>query len=259
MSIFTTISIKALKDNYIWCIINKNLQQCIVVDPGDAMPVIKAMEILELELQAILITHHHSDHTNGIAELLKHYDIPIYGAHNSPNPYISVPMTDQQQIIVLDELEFTVLTIPGHTLDHIAYYGNQQVFCGDTLFAAGCGRIFEGTAEQMYMSLSKLAQLPEDTHIYCGHEYTWANLKFAKLVEPHNLAIDERIHATQAMLADHIPTLPSTLAIEKNTNPFLRSNQTAVIDSLQQHYKKTFKNPIEIFYATRQWKDNFTG
>lgn len=251
------IPIKAFKDNYIWCIVDSDTKQCVVVDPGDAKPVFEYLNNHDLILKAILITHHHWDHTNGVAELMSKYHVAVYGAENSPNELITQRVNDNDEITILNKFKLRVLTIPGHTLDHIAYYGDNKVFSGDTLFGAGCGRIFEGSAEQMYGSLNKLKNLPENTEVYCGHEYTVANLQFAKVVEPNNKDILSRLEISQALVANNDPTLPSTIALEKCTNPFFRSDQHNVIAAVSRHAGQALLNPVDVFRQTRLWKDGF--
>ena len=228
------IPIHALKDNYIWMISHSDKKLAVVIDPGEAKPVLDILEQQELNLTAILVTHHHWDHTNGIAELLERYPVPVYRS----------PLDNKLVISELD-LNFTILTIPGHTLDHIAFVGLGGVFCGDTLFCAGCGRVFEGTHEQMFESLQKLAQLPDETKIYCGHEYTQNNLKFAKTVEPNNADL---ILQTK---------VPSNIKLEKFTNPFLRCEIPEVHQAVENYCGKKLNTPVEVFRELRNWKDNF--
>ena len=248
--------IRALQDNYIWCLVNSTLKQAVVVDPGEAAPVITFLGEHHLQLAAILITHHHWDHTNGIKELTKHSSISVYGASKAVNGVTNY-LRDGDKIKLFDELIFQVIEIPGHTLDHIAYYGHGALFCGDTLFTAGCGRIFEGTSSQMYASLQKLTQLPEDTLIYCGHEYTLQNLMFARTVEPNNPAIHERFTIVTQLREHQQPTVPASLATEKQTNPFLRSHVAEVVAEVQRRFNLTDNDPATIFQYLRQWKDGF--
>ena len=216
----TVIPLRAFKDNYIWLIVID--ENAWVVDPGDAVPVIKYLNEQHLQLKGILITHHHADHAGGIKDLLKEWSsIPVYGFSQKTVPLVSHTVK-QNDTVDLGAIKFNVLEIPGHTLDHVAYYNDEMVFTGDTLFSAGCGRVFEGTHAQMYQSLMKLAQLPMHLKVYCGHEYTLQNLKFASLVEPENSFIQEKIMTVKSLLAAAKPSLPSTLSDEKNINPFLR-------------------------------------
>lgn len=250
-------AIPALKDNYIWCLSNEVTRTCAIVDPGDAVPVLDFLQQQQLTLEAILITHHHQDHVYGVAQLLDHYQVAVYGSQNSPFKLINHPLSHLQTITLLETLKLQVLAVPGHTLDHIVYYGDEKLFCGDTLFAAGCGRLFEGTAEQLYESLQKLAQLPDATAVYCGHEYTLANLNFAQQVEPDNKAIAERIIQVKKLRESQASSLPSNLAVEKLTNPFLRVNQPAVIQAVSHHAQQKLTDQIEVFKCLRLWKDSF--
>lgn len=241
------IPILALKDNYIWCIVHVPTQQCVIVDPGEAAPVFAALEQQKLKLAGILVTHHHWDHTKGIDEILKQFKVPVF----------RYPLKTGDKIPI-DFLTLQALEIPGHTLDHTAYYGHGMVFTGDTLFTAGCGRVFEGTMEQMFASLKRIAELPDDTLIYCGHEYTQANLKFAQTVEAHNPDILSRIKATDEFRAKNLPTVPATLSLEKKTNPFLRTIVPEVIKAAEQHARKSLKSPLEVFTVLREWKNHFS-
>lgn len=246
------IPISALKDNYIWVIPGGTKDY--VVDPGEANPVIDYFHTRNEILSGILVTHHHHDHTGGIEKLLHHFgNMPVYGSQLNPNPLVTHRLTDGDEIIFSD-MTFRAMAIPGHTLDHMAYYGQGSLFSGDTLFSAGCGRIFEGTPEQMYASLQKLMSLPEDTDIYCGHEYTLANLKFAAQVEPGNVFIEEKRN-----IISHTGgcTLPSTLAEEKKMNPFLRCHIPEVIRSVEKYAGKKLENAVDVFTQLRVWKNNF--
>lgn len=253
------IPIPALNDNYIWTLIHAGKKQAVAVDPGEASPVLAFLQRQQLKLVAILTTHHHNDHIGGIPTLYQHAQVPVYGAENSPAPIITHRLTDQAQVAFFDEeIVFTVMAIPGHTLDHIAYYTPNLLFCGDTLFAAGCGRLFEGTAEQLFHSLQKLVQLPDNTLIYCTHEYTVNNLRFALTVEPDNAEIKQRLTLMKQVRQHHLPTLPTTLAIEKQVNPFLRVDQPTVIASVQNHTNnKKLTEPLAVFRSLRAWKDRF--
>ena len=246
--------IPAFSDNYIWLIHSPNSRDVLVVDPGDAMPVEAALQ--QYNLVGILVTHHHHDHTGGIAALTHSRDIPVLGPPSIRG--INHPLKDGDTI-ELCECQFQIMATPGHTLDHIAYFTNTPetpaLFCGDTLFAGGCGRLFEGSAWQMYQSLSRLATLPPQTQIYCAHEYTQANLRFAQAVEPNNGQLQERIAKVAKRRNHNQPTIPSSLAEELATNPFLRTDQPSVIKAAQQLGNTA--TPAEILGIIRVWKDNF--
>jgi hydroxyacylglutathione hydrolase len=257
------IAIPAFKDNYIWAIHNPQETQVIVVDPGDAAPVLAYLQQNNLTLKAILLTHHHWDHSGGIPVLVDHFPtIPVYGPANEKEPIAGVnqPIKENDEIAFADfSLTLKVIDIPGHTLGHIAFFGNEMLFCGDTLFACGCGRIFEGTPEQMAASLEKIKNLPKNTLIYCGHEYTLANIRFAKAVEPSNNALLEFEQISKENQQKNQPTLPTMLQQELATNPFLRCDQQSVISAVQQHGDNTISDPVSIFAQLRRRKNEFTG
>ena len=249
--------IKAFDDNYIWLMTTN--EGSIVIDPGESKNLLKAIEKKNIKLDAILITHHHYDHTGGIEELMMKYpNLKVYGPNNNID-LIKSRLRDGELLNIIG-IDFEVIEIPGHTLDHIAYYANINnspiLFCGDTLFAGGCGRVFEGTFDQMYESLMKLKKLPQNTKIYCGHEYTINNLQFAKAVEPDNIDLITRYNDALNLRKNNIPTLPSTLSIELKTNPFLRCEKNNVQKIISEKFK-TGHSEKEIFSALRQWKDNF--
>lgn len=249
-----------LSDNYVWLIINEPGKTAIAVDPGDATPVQDYLERHKLTLASILITHYHWDHYNGVAALKQTYNMPVYGNKQEKTPEITHPVNDKDEIFLpLADitLSFSVLGIPGHTLDHIAYYMPGALFCGDTLFSAGCGRLFEGTAEMMYQSLTKIARLPNNTKIYCAHEYTLKNLLFAHTVEPDNEYVARYLLQIQQLRNKGLPTLPSELSLEKAINPFLRCTQPELIKAVITHANKSLMPGKEIFTYIRQWKDNF--
>ena len=246
------------KDNYIWLIIDNAHTKAIVVDPGDAPPLLRFLQEKQLECAAILVTHHHRDHTNGVTELIHHYPVPVYGPENSVMSGITHPVKESDCLsFPFLESAFTVLATPGHTLDHIAYLVSGMLFCGDTLFSGGCGRVFEGTAAQMLDSLQKIAALPDETKVYCAHEYTLQNLKFAQLVEPHNLAIQDKMQQVIALRRANLPTLPSSIRDEKTINPFLRCHIKEVIASVENQVGFKLNNRLDVFQYLREWKNNF--
>lgn len=250
------VPIRAFQDNYIWCL--RRGTQAAVVDPGDAGPVFSYLQAEGLRLTAILTTHHHGDHVGGNANLLSEYSVPVFGPVRENIPGITVRLQEGDPIEVPGiGLRLEVLDVPGHTAGHIAYCGAGLLFCGDTLFSCGCGRLFEGTAVQMHESLSKLARLPGETLVYCAHEYTMSNLRFAAAADPDNPAVAEREHAAAAALARGNPSLPSTIAAELAANPFLRSHEPALATSASRFAGRALSNPVEVFAALRKWKDGF--
>ena len=253
------IEIKAFQDNYIWMINLPDSTLSYVVDPGDPEPVFQALTQNRRKLGGILITHHHPDHTGGIVKLTERYQCPVFGPDSTHIPQVTDLLRGGEQL-KLDSVNFEIIEVPGHTLDHIAYYSadHKVLFCGDTLFAGGCGRMFEGQPEQMLNSLSKLAALPEDTKVYCAHEYTQANLSFALAVEPDNKLLVDRAKTVDSYRALEQSTVPSTIGVEKSTNPFLRTREPNVHKAAQ--LQKDISEPMtetEVFAAIRGWKDNF--
>ena len=252
----------AFDDNYIWVLINQQTQQAAVIDPGEAAPVEAFLSAQSLNLVAILITHHHPDHTGGIDALTAQRDIPVYGPDSAKIPQITHSFGENDSLR-LWQIDFSVLEVPGHTLDHIAFYAEQGInnqpalFCGDTLFAAGCGRIFEGNHTMMLASLDKLATLPPATVVYCAHEYTLGNLAFANAVEPDNADLQQRTVEAKTLRQQGLPTVPSLLSLEQATNPFLRCRREAVIDQAERHSGKPCSTTTEVFAVIRRWKDNF--
>ncbi|WP_078084097.1 hydroxyacylglutathione hydrolase [Microbulbifer mangrovi] len=246
--------IPAFNDNYIWHLQAGN--EHWVVDPGDAAPVKKALE--GAKLSGILLTHHHFDHTGGVASLVKEFDCPVFGPGTIDG--VTHPLADGDQFTLLQR-DCEVFAVPGHTLDHIALALHASdgihLFCGDTLFAAGCGRLFEGTPAQMHESLTKLASLPEDTKVYCAHEYTLANLQFASAAEPGNGDITARLESDRATRDRDQPTLPSSIGLELATNPFLRTGSPEIRAQAAAHGTTPDASAVEIFATLRHWKDNF--
>jgi len=250
------IAVHAFSDNYIWLVGAPDSPLVAIVDPGEAGPVLQALDKHRLTPAAILITHHHADHVGGVRQLLGQFDIPVYGPKHESIPGIDYPLAEGDHV-VLDSipLEFDVLDVPGHTRGHIAYYGHQMLFCGDTLFSVGCGRLFEGTAEQMHASLEKIRALPDDTAIYCAHEYTLDNIRFARVVEPDNPDLQAREAEARKLRAGNTPTVPSSLGVEKRTNPFLRSHIPAVIAAAEAFQGRALTEAAAVFGTVRHWKD----
>jgi len=258
----SVLTVPAFNDNYLWLI--HDGVHAAVVDPGDAAPVLAALAAHGLSLAAILLTHHHADHVGGVPALLQHGQVPVYGPAGEDIATITQPLWEGDLLHLADlSLDLRVIDVPGHTRGHIAYVASKQgwLFCGDTLFAGGCGRLFEGTPEQMMASLAKLTALPDATEVYCAHEYTLANLRFAAHVEPDNPALQNRIAAEQAKRARNEPTVPSTIALEKQTNPFLRCQQAAIVTTMQNAGRLPAApsqiRPAETFAALREWKNNY--
>lgn len=251
--------VRAFADNYIWLIqAPRDASQVVAVDPGDAAPVERALAERNLTLGGILLTHHHADHVGGVANLLQNRRAPLFGpgTERLPGEPTRLRQGDRAVFAALG-LEFSVLDIPGHTAGHIAYVGHGAVFCGDTLFSAGCGRLFEGTPEQMLGSLAKLAQLPAETLVYCGHEYTVSNLKFGLAVEPDNEESARYLEECSNKRARDEATLPSSIRRERNVNPFLRCDQQTVKQAAEAKAGRRLQNTTEIFAVIRQWKDGF--
>ncbi|MDP2795658.1 MAG: hydroxyacylglutathione hydrolase [Sulfurisoma sp.] len=246
----------AFEDNYIWAI--QAGDAVVVVDPGESAPVLRHLERTGAHLCAILVTHRHDDHTEGIAALTAHGAIPVFGPALEKIDGVTQPVGDGQRI-ELPELgiDFEVLAVPGHTRGHVAYYHRGLLFCGDVLFGGGCGRVFEGTMAEMQASLARLAALPPDTEVYCAHEYTQANLRFARVVEPDNSALLTRSAEVARLRTEHKPTVPSTLAEELATNPFLRWDAPAVIAAAKARRGAKPRDASEVFAAIREWKNHF--
>jgi hydroxyacylglutathione hydrolase len=250
------IAIPAFKDNYIWLL--RHDGRAAVVDPGDATPVLEALRSYGDTLAAILVTHHHDDHVGGVSELLSHHSVPVFGPAAEKIRGVDHPLRHGDQVLLPDlDIDFTVLDVGGHTRGHIAYYGANNLFCGDTLFAGGCGRIFEGSAEQMWGSLARLAALPPLTRVYCAHEYTQSNLKFALAVEPDNTALIERIEDVARLRDAGKATVPSTIGVEIETNPFLRWRSPAVVAAARRYRGNPVQGDAEVFAAIRDWKNVF--
>lgn len=252
------LAIPALNDNYIWMIVHPGNQKAILVDPGESNVALDVLKKQKLSLAAILITHHHWDHTNGIKGILDVYPAPVFGPKKDDIPECDHPLLDGERIKLPEiDIEYRIIEIPGHTKGHIAYHGHDAVFTGDTLFTGGCGRLFEGTPDQLYHSLSTLAQLDPKTRVYCGHEYTTANLRFAKVIEPNNIALQQRIANTNKLHSRRLPTVPSTIKLELQTNPFLRCHLPSVQEKVEHYCGHLLADNVATFAALRRWKDTF--
>lgn len=250
------LPLPAFKDNYIWVIREGN--RAAVVDPGDEVPVLAYLAQEKLTLTAILVTHHHRDHVGGLPGLLAACPVPVFALSGEPIALVSHPLEDNQTFEVPGiGLELTMLAVPGHTRRHGAYYGANALFCGDTLFGCGCGRLFEGTPPQMYDSLARFTALPPETVIYSAHEYTQSGVRFALAVEPGNRALYKRQAQVDELRAADRPTLPFTLAEELATNPFFRCEVPEVIASASAHLDEPLQSPVAVFTAIRTWRDEF--
>jgi hydroxyacylglutathione hydrolase len=250
------VPLKAFRDNYIWLL--SRGPDAAVVDPGGAAPVLDHLGREGLRLSAILLTHHHADHVGGVGELVTRTGARVFGPADDGIAGIDVPLAEPARLRLPGlDLELAVLDVPGHTRGHIAYYGAGLLFCGDTLFGCGCGRLFEGTAAQMWQSLCKLAALPPDTRVYCAHEYTQANLDFAFAVEPDNPSLREREARVAELRASHLPSVPSTIAEEHATNPFLRAGEPAPAQAASRFLGRRVSDAVEVFAALREWKNGF--
>lgn len=252
------IALPAFEDNYLWLL--HDGARALVVDPGDAQPVQAALARLGLPLQGILVTHHHGDHTGGVATLHEATGAPVFGPARERIPEPFKPLHGGQGMTMLD-IDWQVIDVPGHTAGHIAYYapdvdGAPLLFCGDTLFSGGCGRLFEGTPAQMLASLDVLATLPSATRVCCAHEYTLANLRFAAAVEPGNQALADYTRQCERRRAQGLPTLPSDIGTERAINPFLRSRQPAVAQAVRAHTPSA-QDEVAVFAALREWKNTF--
>jgi hydroxyacylglutathione hydrolase len=249
----------AFSDNYIWLVHGlRDPRRVAVVDPGDAAPVLQALDAGGLRLEAILVTHHHADHVGGVQALLDRFPVPVYGPSGERIPGRTAALSGGESV-ELDGLglAFEVLDVPGHTAGHIAYFGHGALFCGDTLFSGGCGRLFEGTPAQMLGSLDALQALPADTAVYCAHEYTASNLRFALAVEPLNADLVAHADLVRELRAQDRPTVPSTLGLERRINPFMRTRLPAVRAAAERHAGRPLDSEADVFAVVREWKNAF--
>jgi hydroxyacylglutathione hydrolase len=246
------IPIPAFDDNYIWLL--HNTRHAVVVDPGDATPVIATLKALNLTLSAILITHHHSDHIDGVASLLAHRAVHVYAPQYENFNFEHIKLAEGDEITLPEIAQsFRIMFLPGHTLGHIAYVNDETLLCGDVLFGAGCGRLFEGTPNQLFTSLNRLKALNGSTKVFCTHEYTTKNIAFALTLEPDNADLMQRKLDVQALRAKQLPSLPSTIALERKTNPFLRCNQATIIKNSQAEKH----DELSVFTAIRTLRNHY--
>lgn len=266
--VYEMLAIPAFEDNYVWLYMNKETERGIAVDPGDGMAALAVAVCYNVQISNIFLTHHHPDHTAGVRELvhwlcckddtMKHL-VPVYGPKREWIPTVTHKLSDGDKVSVPGFPSFTILSIPGHTKGHLGYYSADAgiLFCGDTLFTGGCGRLFEGTPERLFHSLQKIDALPPETLIYCGHEYTEKNLAFALTVEPNNPDLQKRYKEVCALREKKQPTVPSTLRIEQQTNPFLRTHSPEIAACVSEKLGRSDLSEVEIFAALRSWKDSF--
>lgn len=250
------VPVRAFQDNYIW--VMRSGADAAVVDPGDAQPVIEYLEREQLRLAAILNTHHHADHIGGNEALLRRWNVPVHAPYDERITSATHRVRHGERVSLPElDIGLSVLEVPGHTRSHIAFVSSDALFCGDTLFACGCGRLFEGTPAQMHASLSRLMALPDATRVYCGHEYTLSNLRFAKAAEPDNVEIVRWEREASGQRARDEPTLPSTLARERLCNPFVRCHEAGVRATASAFAGMPLTDPVDVLAAIRNWKNKF--
>jgi hydroxyacylglutathione hydrolase len=252
--------IPIFNDNYVWVLERQGSDRVVVVDPGDGAPVIEALTDRGLEAAAVLLTHHHHDHVGGLADVIAEYHPAVFGAAVDDVEGVDHPVAGGDQVEIPDlELGLDVVALPGHTSTHLGYIGDGFALVGDTLFAGGCGRVLGGTFDQLHESLLRLAALPAETKAYCAHEYTVANLRFARQVEPDNIELADRLAAAEATRVENQPTVPSTIGYELATNPFLRCSEPAVVGAAETRAGRTLEPGAEVFRVIREWKDGWRG
>jgi hydroxyacylglutathione hydrolase len=249
--------IPAFTDNYIWCLHNE--KNAWIVDPGDAAPVLQHLQKHQLQLCGVLITHHHPDHTGGLPELISTYpDIPVVGPESTRIPFLTQQLGEGDIVRLAEfDCELEVMEVPAHTREHIAFYGPPGLFCGDTLFSAGCGRLFEGTPEQMWQNLRRFAELPETTNVYCAHEYTRANNQFALAICPDDTSFLAHKAHIDELRKHHRPTIPTTIKMEKKVNPFMRVSEPGIAAAIAAHSGHSVATEVDVFREMRRWKDAF--
>jgi len=256
-----TITLKplpSLSDNYIWVIINTSNSTAVIIDPGAATVCVNFLEQQSIRPVAILVTHRHWDHVDGIERLVQKYDIPVFGPAAEYIPCLTMPLNSSDSFSIPElKLDFQVMDLSGHTTGHIGYLTDNMLFCGDTLFSAGCGRLYDGTAEQLHATIQRIAKLPPETAIYSGHEYTLDNLRFAQAVEPDNPAVQSRVEEVKALRAKNLPSLPSSLENELRYNPFLRTDKENIMKTVAQHSGQKIDNSEDCFKYLRLLKDSF--
>lgn len=252
--------VPAFADNYIWLITDPPSPAAVVVDPGESPLVLRILQKRKLELAAVLLTHHHGDHVGGVDDLVRVRQVPVFGPARENIAAVDHPVGGGDIVPLPDlALDLEVVDVPGHTSGHIAYCGGEVALVGDTLFAGGCGRVFEGTPEQMHASLHRLAALPGETLIYCAHEYTVANLEFAREVEPYNETLMARLEEARRDRANGRPTVPSTVEQELATNPFLRCDKSPVVAAAEARAGLDLPTTVDVFAVIRGWKDGWRG